>query len=160
MASFLLVIILVLLGLGLAYLLWRLFWSSPHQLFLPLPEDQEEERPWYYPFSSSLRIQAQLRQQRAQHKDKAKHQKRETLLAFWGLAPKKVLLPDDFRKLLQIVKEYRQQKLLLPGQRTALERLEQLFGEKKTGPVYLPFTRKETKDVFAWLRQLSRSKNF
>lgn len=158
MASFLLLIVLILLGIGIAYLLWKAFLAPSRQLSLPVPEETEEKRPWYYPFPSPPWVKARIGQQKAGHKDKAKHQKMETLLASWGLAPTKVILPKDFQKLALVVQEYRKKKLLSPPQQSALERLEQLLGGKKEGPVYLPFTKKESRDVFMFLRRMVKSK--
>lgn len=151
-------IILFFLGLALAYILWKLLFAPERLRSLPLPEEQEEEKPWYYPFPSPPWIKARIQQQKVKHKDKAKHQKMETFLASWGLAPTKVLLPEDFRKLLLVVQEHRKRRLLSPRQQSTLQRLEQLLSGKKEGPVYLPFSRRETKDVFTLLRQLSRER--
>ncbi|MEK6950332.1 MAG: hypothetical protein AABX13_01245 [Nanoarchaeota archaeon] len=151
-------LILFLLGLALAYLLWKFLFAPERSLSLPLPEEQTEEKRWYYPYPSPPGVKRRIQRQQAEHKDKAKHQKMETILASWGLAPTKVLLPENFRKLVLVVQEQRKRRFLSPSQQKALERLEQLLGEKKEGPVYLPFTKRETKDVFTLLRRMSRGK--
>jgi len=151
-------IIFLFLGVALAYILWKFLFSPERSLSLPLPDDAEQEQPRYYPFPSPPWIKARIRQRKAEHKDKAKHQKMETFLTSWGLAPRKVLLPEDFRKLLLLVQEYRKRRLLSGPQESALQRLEQLLGGKKEGLVYLPFSKGETQDVFALLRRISREK--
>lgn len=149
-------VIIFLLGLALAYLLWKAFLAPIIRPALPLPEDVGEEQPWYYPFPSSPWVKARIQQQKAEHQEKTKHQKIDAWLASRGLAPKKVLLPEDFRKLVLVVQEHRKKRLLSPPQQSALERLGQLLGGKKEGPVYLPFTKKESKDVFGLLRRIAK----